>query len=76
MKASMEKTLDCFGLLANGSSGAWSISIDKSIKGKERWFAETGTRMSLPSSGTYTWMIESLLTRGIPYTDGAAINLR
>jgi hypothetical protein len=26
--------------LANGSSGAWSISIDESIKGKERWFAE------------------------------------
>lgn len=29
-----------FGLVANGSSGAWEVAIEQTIKGPERWFAE------------------------------------
>jgi hypothetical protein len=28
------------GLLANGSSGSWDVSIDETISGEERWFAQ------------------------------------
>jgi hypothetical protein len=28
------------GLLANGSSGRWDVSIDEAISGTERWFAQ------------------------------------
>ena len=28
------------GLLANGSSGPWDVSIDETIAGEERWFAQ------------------------------------
>jgi hypothetical protein len=28
------------GLLANGSSGRWDVSIDETVSGKERWFAQ------------------------------------
>src|SRR5215831_16414456 len=28
------------GLLANGSSGRWEVSIDETISGTERWFAQ------------------------------------
>jgi hypothetical protein len=28
------------GLLANGSSGPWEISVDETISGTERWFAQ------------------------------------
>ena len=37
-----------FGLLANGSSGAWEVSIDETITGLEQWFAQIeGPSMSL-----------------------------
>jgi len=29
-----------FGLLANGSSGPWEVSIDETVSGLERWFAQ------------------------------------
>ena len=29
-----------FGLMANGSSGRWDVSIDETISGTERWFAQ------------------------------------
>jgi hypothetical protein len=29
-----------FGLLANGISGQWEISIDETTKGEDRWFAQ------------------------------------
>jgi hypothetical protein len=29
-----------FGLLANGSSGAWSVEVDETTKGPERWFVQ------------------------------------
>ena len=28
------------GLLANGSSGPWEVSVDETISGDERWFAQ------------------------------------
>ena len=28
------------GLLANGSSGPWEVSVDETISGTERWFAQ------------------------------------
>ena len=28
------------GLLANGSSGPWEFSVDETISGNERWFAQ------------------------------------
>jgi hypothetical protein len=28
------------GLLANGTSGTWEVSIDETISGRERWFAQ------------------------------------
>ena len=28
------------GLLANGACGRWSVAIDKTISGKDRWFAQ------------------------------------
>lgn len=31
---------DSLGLLANGSSGAWDFSVDETISGKHRWFAQ------------------------------------
>lgn len=40
MKASTEKAIDRFGLVANGSSGVWDFSIDESVKGAPKWFAE------------------------------------
>jgi hypothetical protein len=30
---------DAFGLLACGSAGAWDISIDETVTGPDRWFA-------------------------------------
>jgi hypothetical protein len=39
---------ESFGLLANGSSGAWDVSIDETISGDERWFAQIeGTSICL-----------------------------
>ncbi|MGC8644022.1 MAG: hypothetical protein ACP5XB_29535 [Isosphaeraceae bacterium] len=36
------------GLLANGSSGPWDVSIDETISGNERWFAQIeGTSICL-----------------------------
>jgi hypothetical protein len=40
MKASTEKATDRFGLVANGSSGVWDISINETIRGKEKWYAD------------------------------------
>lgn len=31
---------ECFGLLANGSSGEWEVAIDESTSGPDRWFAQ------------------------------------
>ncbi len=31
---------DSLGLLANGSSGSWDFSVDETISGKNRWFAQ------------------------------------
>jgi len=35
-----ENGTNSFGLLANGTSRLWSISIDESLEGKNEWFAE------------------------------------
>jgi hypothetical protein len=40
MKASTKKATNRFGLVANGSSGAWDISINETIRGKEKWYAD------------------------------------
>jgi hypothetical protein len=40
MKVSTEKATHRFGLAANGSSGAWDISIDETLRGKEKWYAD------------------------------------
>src|SRR5215469_5898642 len=40
MKVSTEKATDRFGLVANGSSGEWHLSINETIRGKEKWYAD------------------------------------
>src|SRR5262249_27555817 len=32
--------IECFGLLANGSSGPWEIAIDETTSGADRWYAQ------------------------------------
>ncbi len=29
-----------FGLLANGTSGAWQVAVDEALSGSERWRAK------------------------------------
>lgn len=31
---------ECFGLMANGSSGSWEIAIDEATSGADQWFAQ------------------------------------
>jgi hypothetical protein len=40
IQASSETAGENLGLLANGSSGSWEVSIDESVSGTERWFAQ------------------------------------
>lgn len=35
-----ENDNECFGLMANGSSGEWAVAVDETIKGPERWFVQ------------------------------------
>jgi hypothetical protein len=40
MKVSTEKATDRYGLVANGSSGAWDVSINETIRRKVKWYAD------------------------------------
>src|SRR6185437_15649552 len=40
MKASTDKAISRFCLVANGSSGAWQVSIDESVRGAEKWYVD------------------------------------
>ena len=40
IQASSETPGENLGLLANGSSGSWEVSIDQSVSGTERSFAQ------------------------------------
>lgn len=35
-----ENDNECFGLMANGSSGGWEVAVDETTKGPERWFLQ------------------------------------
>jgi hypothetical protein len=39
-RASPEPEIENIGLRANGSSGAWEVSIDETISGRNRWFVQ------------------------------------
>src|SRR5438067_10170353 len=40
VQASSDIPDENLGLLANGSSGRWEVSIDETVSGTERWFAQ------------------------------------
>jgi hypothetical protein len=29
-----------YGLVANGSSGAWQVAVDETLRGTQQWFAQ------------------------------------
>jgi hypothetical protein len=35
-----QRTQKSFGLVANGSAGAWRVDIDETLSGTQRWFAQ------------------------------------
>lgn len=35
-----ENSKEALGLMANGSSGGWEVSVDETTKGPERWFVQ------------------------------------
>jgi hypothetical protein len=40
MKTSTGKAISRFCLVANGSSDAWQVSIDESVRGAEKWYVD------------------------------------
>lgn len=69
IQASPEAPGEGLGLLANGSSGSWEVSIDETVVGKERWFAQVeGPSLwlyfEIPSPEIIPRAIQFLLPRG------------
>lgn len=69
IQASSETPNENLGLLANGSSGSWEVSIDESVSGTERSFAQfEGPSLwlyfEIPSPDTIPKIIQFLLPPG------------
>ena len=69
IQASSETPNENLGLLANGSSGSWEVSIDESVSGTERSFAQIeGPSLwlyfEIPSPDTIPKIIQFLLPPG------------
>lgn len=69
IQASSKAPPENLGLLANGSSGSWEVSIDESVSGAERWFAQVEgpsfwLYFEIPSPDIIPMIIQFLLPPG------------